>query len=83
QHVTTVCNGTQTVIQGEMDVRCEPWDGSAWTGSAWTGSAWTGSAWTSAEYDDFMTAFWGNKTPWWKRLPGEIRSPRPGLKQAV
>ncbi|MBV9097832.1 MAG: S8 family peptidase, partial [Frankiaceae bacterium] len=50
QHVTTVCNGTQTVIQGEMDVRCEPWDGSAWTGSAWTGSAWTGSAWTGSAW---------------------------------
>jgi serine protease AprX len=38
------------LIQGEIDVRCEPWNGSAWTGSAWTGSAWTGSAWTGSAW---------------------------------
>ena len=58
------------------------WTGSAWTGSAWTGSAWTGSAWTGATYDDFLTAFWGNRPPWWKQLPGEVSEPRPGFKQA-
>jgi serine protease AprX len=47
------------------------WTGAAWTGAAWTGAAWTGGAWTSAEYDEFLTAFWGNKPPWWKSLPGE------------
>jgi serine protease AprX len=160
QHVQTTCNGATTVIQGEIDVRCEPWDGSAWTGSAWTGSAWTGSAWTgsawtgsawtgsawtnaswtgsawtggkwnagswqgsawtgsawtgsawtgsawtgsawtgsawtgsawtgsawtSATYDDdeFLTAFWGNRPPWWKHVNGETSDPRPGLKQAL
>ena len=156
QHVSTLCNGVTTVIQGEFDVRCEPWNGSAWTGSAWTGSAWTGSAWTGsawtgsawtgsawtgsawtgsawtgsawtggswqgsawtgsawtgsawtgsawtgsawtgsawtgsawtgsawtgATYDDFLTAFWGNKAPWWKHLPGEVSEPRPGFAQ--
>jgi len=158
QHVTASCNGAQTVIQGEIDVRCEPWNGSAWTGSAWTGSAWTGSAWTgsawtgsawtgsawtgaawtgsawtggawtggswqgsawtgsawtgsawtgsawtgsawtgsawtgsawtgsawtSAMYDDFLTAFWGNKAPWWKHVAGEVSEPRPGLAQTL
>lgn len=43
-------DGTQDLIRGEMDVRCEAWDGSAWTGSAWTGSAWTGSAWTGSAW---------------------------------
>jgi serine protease AprX len=47
------------------------WTGAAWTGAAWTGAAWTGAAWTSAEYDEFMTAFWGNRPPWWVNLPGE------------
>ena len=128
QHVTAVCNGVSTVIQGEIDVRCEPWNGSAWTGSAWTGSAWTGgtwnggpwqgsawtgsawtgsawtgsawtgsawtgsawtgsawtgSAWTGAVYDDFLTAFWGNRAPWWKHIPGEVSEPRPGLAQSL
>jgi serine protease AprX len=59
------------------------WTGSAWTGSAWTGSAWTGSAWTGAEYDDFLTAFWGGRTPWWRHLNGELRDPRPGLESAL
>jgi serine protease AprX len=43
-NVMADCNGdgVAEVIQGEIDVRCEAWNGSAWTGSAWTGSAWTG-----------------------------------------
>jgi serine protease AprX len=49
-HLQALCSGAVTVIQGEMDVRCEPWNGSAWTGSAWTGSAWTGSAWTGSAW---------------------------------
>ncbi|MGH9179191.1 MAG: S8 family serine peptidase [Acidimicrobiales bacterium] len=56
-NVDTDCepDGTVDVIQGEIDVRCEPWEpqqwtGSAWTGSAWTGSAWTGSAWTGSRW---------------------------------
>jgi serine protease AprX len=43
-------DGTLNVIKGEIDVRCEAWNGSAWTGSAWTGSAWTGSAWTGGTW---------------------------------
>ena len=50
------------------------WTGAAWTGAAWTGGAWTGGAWTTAEYDEteFLTAFWGTRTPFTKRIPGEI-----------
>ena len=52
------------------------WTGAAWTGAAWTGAAWTGTAWTSAVYeDDFMTAFWGNRPPASRRVPGEIPEP--------
>ena len=49
------------------------WSGVAWTGSSWSGVAWTGSQWTTAEYefDEFQTAFWGNKPPAGVRLPGE------------
>ena len=51
-HVETDCgqNGTVDVIQGEIDVRCEPWNPWAWTHSAWTGAAWTGAAWTGAAW---------------------------------
>jgi serine protease AprX len=49
-HVTTSCNGTSTVIQGEMDVNCQAWNGSSWTGSSWTGSSWTGSSWTGSSW---------------------------------
>jgi serine protease AprX len=50
--VETDCDGdgTTELIQGEIDVRCEAWDGAAWTGAAWTGAAWTGAAWTGAAW---------------------------------
>jgi hypothetical protein len=34
-------------------------------------------------YDDFLTAFWGNRPPFYKHLPGENSEPQPGLKQAL
>jgi len=51
-NVETVCPGrtTSTVIKGEIDVRCEAWNGSSWTGSSWTGSSWTGSSWTGSSW---------------------------------
>ena len=52
RHVDVDCNrdGVLETIQGEIDVRCEAWDGGKWAGSAWTGSAWTGSAWTGSAW---------------------------------
>ena len=52
RHVETVCAGgaTPTVVIGEIDVRCEAWNGSSWTGSSWTGSSWTGSSWTGSSW---------------------------------
>jgi serine protease AprX len=46
--VEVVCPGATapTVLTGELDARCETWEGSRWTGSRWTGDAWTGSRWT-------------------------------------
>ena len=49
-HVQATCNGQTTVIQGEIDVRCETWNPAAWTGSQWTGSQWTGSQWTGSQW---------------------------------
>ena len=48
RNVQTDCgnDGTIDVIRGEIDTRCQVWDGNAWTGNAWTGNAWTGNAWT-------------------------------------
>ncbi len=54
------------------------WTGSSWTGSSWTGSSWTGSSWTTAEYDEFLTAFWGNRPPPGKRVSGENNDDLPG-----
>ncbi len=47
RNVETTCPGTSTptVIKGEIDVRCEAWNGSSWAGSSWAGSSWTGSSW--------------------------------------
>ena len=57
------------------------WTGSTWTGSTWTGSTWTGSTWTTAAYDDeFLTAWWGNRPPAGKRVPGELNDPIPGSR---
>jgi serine protease AprX len=51
-NVSTDCgnDGTTDIIKGEIDVRCQPWNGAAWTGAAWTGAAWTGAAWTGAAW---------------------------------
>ncbi|HEV7203711.1 MAG TPA: S8 family serine peptidase [Jatrophihabitans sp.] len=49
-NVQTDCNGVTTVIQGEIDVRCQPWDGASWTGASWTGASWTGASWTGASW---------------------------------
>ncbi|MFL6239263.1 MAG: S8 family peptidase [Actinomycetes bacterium] len=46
-HVTTTCGGRPTVVIGEVDAHCEPWDGTSWAGTAWTGTTWTGVTWTS------------------------------------
>jgi hypothetical protein len=34
-------------------------------------------------YDDFLTAFWGNRPPFWKHVHGETSEPRPGLAQTL
>jgi serine protease AprX len=148
-HVDATCNGVQTTISGEIDARCEPWNGSTWTGSTWTGDAWTGSTWTGSTWtgstwtgstwtggtwtgaswqgsaswtgstwtgstwtgstwtgstwtgstwtgasftgenftsalyeDEFQTAFWGNRPPYWQHLPGEL-SEQPPVERHV
>ena len=43
-------NGTIDVIIGEIDVRCEAWNGASWTGASWTGASWTGASWTGASW---------------------------------
>lgn len=54
RNVQTDCgaDGTVDVIQGEIDVYCQPWNGGAWTGGAWTGGAWTGGAWTGGAWTE-------------------------------
>ncbi len=58
------------------------WTGGTWTGGTWTGGTWTGGTWTGNEYgddpaDQFLTAFWGNRPPYWVSLPGEVSDPAP------
>jgi serine protease AprX len=50
QRVVASCGGAQVEIRGEIDVRCQPWDGSRWSGSRWSSDAWTGVAWKGAEW---------------------------------
>jgi serine protease AprX len=47
------------------------WKDSAWTGVAWKDSGWTTGDWTGAEYDGFLTAFWGPTPPPGKQVRGE------------
>ncbi len=91
--VSVTCEGQVKVLNDETTTWCAPWNGSAWTGSAWTGSAWTGiswsgsawtgSAWTGSGYDEatpedtFLTAFFGTRPHWYKRVNGEVSEPGP------
>ena len=49
-HVMAPCNGLTVEIRGEIDVRCEAWNGASWTGASWTGASWTGASWTGASW---------------------------------
>ena len=48
--VVATCGGAAVEIRGEIDVRCQPWNGSRWSGSRWSTDAWTGVAWKGAEW---------------------------------
>ena len=48
--VTTTCNGAVVEVRGEIDVRCQAWNGSRWAGSDWSADSWTGSAWKGSEW---------------------------------
>ena len=49
--VVATCDGAQVEIRGEIDVRCQPWNGSRWAGSLWNGDSWTGVAWKGTEWN--------------------------------
>jgi serine protease AprX len=48
--VVADCNGIQTEIRGEIDVRCQAWNPAAWSGLSWKGDAWTGLSWKGSEW---------------------------------
>jgi serine protease AprX len=52
RNVETDCgrDGTVDLIKGEIDVRCEAWNGSSWSGSSWSGDSWTGSSWSGSSW---------------------------------
>jgi serine protease AprX len=65
QRVVATCDGVQVEIRGEIDVRCQPWNGSRWAGNSWTGDAWTGVAWKGSAWNgvawkgvDWSSAGW-------------------------
>ncbi len=51
-HVYVDCqqDGNYTLLEGEFDDRCNPWNGASWTGASWTGASWTGASWTGASW---------------------------------
>ncbi len=64
QRVMAFCDGAAVEIRGEIDARCQPWDGSRWSGSRWSGEAWTGSAWKGSEWTGsaWKGASWSDAT---------------------
>jgi serine protease AprX len=63
--VVATCDGVQVEIRGEIDVRCQPWNGSRWAGNSWAGDAWTGVAWKGSAWNgvawkgvDWSSAGW-------------------------
>ena len=69
--VVATCGGAQVEITGEIDVRCQAWDGARWSGSRWSGDAWTGSAWKGSTWTgsawknvDWSDAVWDGSA--WK-----------------
>ena len=51
-HVEVDCDGDgiREVIQGEITVRCEPWNGGSWSGGSWSSDAWTGGSWSGGSW---------------------------------
>jgi serine protease AprX len=58
------------------------WSGSEWAGVSWAGVSWSHSEFTTGSYDEFLTAFWGNKPPPGKRVAGEPYTPRGSAENA-
>jgi serine protease AprX len=82
-----------TKITGEQDSSCQAWDAQQWTSDSWSVDSWTSSRWSGDSWSrvswssdswssdswtsDFQTAFWGSRTPWRHRLPGELAESLP------
>jgi serine protease AprX len=65
-HVYSDClaDGTMDLIQGEIDVFCNAWNGNAWTNSVWDGNAWTGATWPDQNWtgSQWGGSQWGGGT---------------------
>ncbi len=90
---------TVSRIAGEQDALCQPWNSDSWTSDSWTSDSWTASSWSSNSWtsdswtsdswtsdswtSSFQTAFWGDRTPWWNRIPGEPAQIQPARPRAM
>ncbi len=52
----------------------DSWSSDSWSADSWSADSWSADSWSNAE---FLTAFWGERTPWWRPLPGEVAAARP------
>jgi serine protease AprX len=84
RHVETVCPGdsTPTVISGEVDARCQPFDATRWARQAWTADQWAADQWAADQWtaDQWMADQWATTST---ASPGPRRrsssaSPSPG-----
>ncbi|BEP12287.1 hypothetical protein acdb102_05980 [Acidothermaceae bacterium B102] len=51
-HVLAACAGSTdlTLIEGEIDVSCQAWDGDQWSGDQWSGDQWSGDQWSGDQW---------------------------------
>jgi serine protease AprX len=52
-------DGNGSVLQGELDIFGNPWDGSAWSSRSWTGSTWSGDLWLGSSWNG---STWSGRT---------------------
>jgi serine protease AprX len=41
---------TGTVLEGEIDIFGDPWDGQSWSGRSWSGQSWSGGLWNGRSW---------------------------------
>lgn len=57
------------------DTATATWTGVSWKGASWSGVSWKDATWNANNWTNFLTAFWGDRPPPGRYLPGEAYTP--------